>query len=369
MSNAATLTGPVPAPAAPTGRNNPLPEADRVGQVSEGLRRWRKFKSGFISALCLVCAVLVVTPLALVFGYLVIKGAGSINLDFFIKTPVSHGEVGGGVAQAIVGSMILVGVAALVGLPTGVLAAVYITEYAGQRFASLVRFSADLLNGVPSIVWGIVGYAIFVLKAHSKGDEHEVVLHGVLGHMAAFYHKISPFSQGSYSAIAGALVLAFIMIPLVMRTTEEVLLLVPNGYREAALALGIARWKIVTHIVVKTAAKGILTGALLAVARVSGETAPLLFTTLGNSGWSHSLKDPMAALPLQIYNYSISPYPDENRQAWAAALVLLTLVLVLNVGLRYATRERSGRSNRGNKAANAAATAAVTGGAVAAAQT
>ena len=267
--------------------------------------------------LCMVCAAIVVTPLALVFGYLAVKGAGSINWAFFTQLPVPHGEVGGGVAHAIVGSFLLVGMAALLGLPTGILGAVYLTEYAGQRFASSVRFAADLLNGVPSIVWGLVAYAILVLP------------------------KGSPFSVGHYSAVAGAMALAFIMIPLILRTTEEVLLLVPNGYREAALALGIAKWKICTRVVLKTASKGILTGALLAIARVSGETAPLLFTALGNSGWSHSLKDPMAALPLQIFTYAISPYPDENRQAWAAALVLLLLVLTLNVGLRFVTRDRA----------------------------
>ena len=362
MSATATLSVP---PAAPP--------ALRVGQVSENLRRWRKLKSAFVSGLCLTCAAIVVAPLALVFGYLVVKGAGSINLDFFTKLPVPHGETGGGVAHAIVGSFILIGLAALVGLPTGILGALYITEYAGQRFASVVRFSADLLNGVPSIVWGIVAYAIFVLPHHpSPSVEHPTVHSGHLWAVWNFLRDPS-FSLGHYSALAGALALAFIMIPLVLRTSEEVLLLVPGGYQEAALALGIARWKIATRIVLKTAAKGILTGALLAVARVSGETAPLLFTTLGNSGWSHSLKDPMAALPLQIYTYAISPYPDENRQAWAAALVLLLLVLVLNVGLRYVTRDRLPRgAGKGGKAAarnNAAAATAVTGGAVALPQT
>ncbi len=343
MSSATTvISSPSPAPTRQTG-----PSGLRIGQVSEGLRRWRKAKSAFVSGLCLICGIIVVTPLALVFAYLVIKGAGSINLDFFTKLPVPHGEVGGGVVHAILGSFILVVLAALVGLPTGIFGALYLTEYAGQRFASIVRFCADLLNGVPSIVWGIVAYAILVLPGGS------------------------PFSVGRYSAVAGVLALAFIMIPLVLRTTEEVLLLVPGGYREAALALGIAKWKISLNIVLKTASKGILTGALLAVARVSGETAPLLFTALGNSGFSHSLKDPMAALPLQIYTYAISPYADENRQAWAAALVLLLLVLTLNVGLRYLTRER-GIGKPGKKNAEpspaGAATTALTGGAAASSQ-
>ncbi len=319
----------------------------RAGQVSEGLRRWRKFKSGLVTGICLICAILVVTPLALVFSYLVYKGIGSINLDFFIHLPVGHNEPGGGVAQAILGSLILVSLAALIGLPTGILGALYLTEYAGPRFASIVRFAADLLNGVPSIVWGIVAYAIFVLP------------------------NGSPFSVGHYSALAGAMALAFIMIPLVLRTAEEVLLLVPNGYREAALALGIAKWRITTSIIFKTASKGILTGGLLAVARVSGETAPLIFTTFGNSGYSHSLKGPMAALPLQIYTYAISPYADENRQAWAAALVLLLLVLTLNVGLRYLTRDRGVGGKPGKPKpllANEAATTAITGGAASVAQ-
>ncbi len=339
------MTSAAPALSAPPPTNaDPRADGLRVGQVSERLRRWRKFKSAFVSGLCMACAAIVVTPLALVFTYLVIKGAGSINFAFFTQLPVPHGEVGGGVVHAIVGSFILVGMAAIIGLPTGVLGALYVTEYAGPKFAAGVRFSADLLNGVPSIVWGIVAYAILVLP------------------------KGSPFSVGHYSAIAGSMALAFIMIPLILRTTEEVLLLVPNGYREAALALGIARWKIATRIVLKTASKGILTGALLAVARVSGETAPLLFTALGNSGWSHSIKDPMAALPLQIFTYAISPYPDENRQAWAAALVLLLLVLTLNVGLRFLTRDRIVGSKPDRKspaaAAETAATTAVTGGAV-----
>ena len=364
MSSAA-LTQP------PSANLAPPTNALRVGQVSEGLRRWRKFKSAFVSGLCLVCALIVIAPLALVFGYLVVKGAGSINLDFFTKLPVPHGETGGGVAQAILGSLILIGTAALIGLPTGILGAVYLTEYAGRRFASLVRFSADLLNGVPSIVWGIVGYAIFVLPHRSVAFTGDDFIHtGWRGHWVRAVLDFT-FSIGHYSGIAGALVLAFIMIPLVLRTSEEVLLLVPNGYREAALALGIARWRIATRIVLKTATKGVLTGSLLAVARVSGETAPLLFTTLGNSGYSHSLKEPMAALPLQIYTYAISPYPDENRQAWAAALVLLLLVLVLNVGLRYVTRDRlPGNSSRGGKAlAPAAAATAATGGAVTLPQT
>ncbi len=312
----------------------------RLGQVSERLRRWRKAKSALIATLCLVCAVIVVTPLALVFGYLTFKGAGSLNWDFFTKLPAPVGEVGGGVVHAIVGTFILIGLASLLGVPVGVLGALYLTEYASPRFASWVRLSADILNGVPSIVWGIVAYAILVLPGGS------------------------PIAIGHFSALAGAAALAFIMIPLILRTGEEVLLLVPGGYREAALALGIAKWKTTVHIVLRTASTGVLTGILLAVARVSGETAPLLFTALGNSGWSQSLKDPMAALPLQIFTYAISPYEDWHRQAWAAALVLLLLVLGLNVSLRLLTRDRQG-SKPEAPAVDAAAASATTGGAAA----
>jgi phosphate transport system permease protein len=283
---------------------------------SAGAHRWRKFKSSLTSCICFVCNVAVITPLALVFAYLLIKGAGSINVAFFTKLPVPVGETGGGIANAIAGTMILVAIATVVGVPIGVLGAIYLAEFGHPRFASWVRFAADILNGVPSIVWGIVAYALLVLP------------HG------------SPFSIGHFSAYAGGVALGMIMIPLVLRTTEEVLLLVPNAYREAALALGIARWRITLQIVVKTAFKGILTGVLLAVARVAGETAPLLFTALGNQYWTKNLKDPISALPLQIFNYAISPYDDLHRQAWAAALVLLVLVLGLNLGLRFLTRDR-----------------------------
>lgn len=334
--------------AATTGRA-PAPGGVRVGQVSEGLRRWRKFKSGFVGVLCLVCAVLVVTPLALVFGYLVTRGAGALNWAFLTQLPGSPDEPGGGVVQAILGSFGIVGLAALVGIPTGVLGALYLTEYASPRVAATVRFAADLLNGVPSIVWGIVAYALFVLP-HARGG--------------------SIFSVGHFSALAGSAALAFIMIPLVLRTTEEVLLLVPNGYREAALALGIARWKINLHIVLKTAFKGIVTGALLAIARAAGETAPLIFTTLGNSNLNWDPTKETAALPLQIYQYSQMPSPEANAKAWAAALVLLLLVLGLNLTLRLLTRERANRSGKDkpDSPAVAATTTATTGGAAVVAQ-
>lgn len=211
-------------------------------------------------------------------------------------------------ANAIVGTIVLLVMAACIGVPVGVLGGIYLAEYGSSRVNHALRFAADVLNGVPSIVWGIVVYAMLVV----------------------------PF--GGFSAYAGGTALGLMMIPLVMRTTEEVLILVPQSYREAALALGIARWKIVTVIVVKTALKGIVTGVLIALARVAGETAPLLFTALGNSFWNHNLREPIAALPLQIFSYAISPYDDWHRQAWAGALVLMALILFANLLVRFLSR-------------------------------
>lgn len=297
--------------------------------------RARKIKSALASGLSLLCALIVLTPLGLVLGYLILKGASSLNLDFFIHLPAPVGEVGGGVANAIVGTFIVITIASVIGVPIGVFGAIYLTEYGGRRFNAVVRLGADILNGVPSIVWGIVAYALLV--------NHDIT---VFGHVI--------WKKG-FSTLAGGVALAFILIPMVLRTTEEVLLLVPNSYREAATALGINRWRICVQIVAKTARKGIVTGVMLAVARISGETAPLLFTALGNRFWSFQLHgpvtelprqvaegfhQPIAALPLQIFSYAISPYEDWHRQAWAAALVLILLVLTLNVGLRHLTRDR-----------------------------
>jgi len=271
---------------------------------------WRKAKNALVQALTLVCALLVIAPLAFVFYYLVKSGIGAVNWDFFTKLPKPVGEVGGGMANAIAGSIILLGIAAIIGMPVGVLGGVYLSEYASSRLTGPIRFGADVLNGVPSIIWGIVVYALMVLPMRT------------------------------YSAWAGGVVLGMMMIPLIMRTTEEVLLLVPDGYREAALALGIAQWRTIAQIVVRTALKGIVTGVLLAVARVAGETAPLIFTALGNRFWNNNLSDPIAALPLQIFSYAISPYDDWHRQAWAGALVLLLLITAINVTVRVLTRDR-----------------------------
>lgn len=272
---------------------------------------WRKAKSRVASALCSLCAIVVVAPLLLVLGHLLVAGIGAVNFDFFTQLPKPVGEPGGGMANAIVGTLALIGMAAVMGVPVGVLGGVYLSEYGTTRVNAAVRFGADILNGVPSIVWGIVVYALVVIPM--KG----------------------------FSAYAGGLVLGLMVIPLVLRTTEEVLVLVPNSYREAALALGIARWRIVWHIVLKTASKGIITGILLALGRVAGETAPLLFTAFGNRFWNHDLSQPIGALPLQIFAYAISPYEEWHRQAWAGALVLLLLVLTMNLGVRILTRVRT----------------------------
>ena len=269
---------------------------------------WRKIKSALACGIAFVSAVLVITPLGLVFFHLVINGASSVNWDFFTKLPAPVGAVGGGMVNAIVGSLELLALAGVIGIPIGVLGGVYLAEYGSARLNSILRFLADVLNGVPSITWGVVVYGLVVLRF--KG----------------------------FSAYAGGLALGLIMIPLILRTTEEVVLLVPNGYREAALALGVSRWKTIVHIVMKTASKGIITGILLALARVGGETAPLLFTAFGNRFWNHSLSQPIAALPLQIFTYAISPYDDWHRQAWAGALVLVTGVFCVNILVRILTR-------------------------------
>lgn len=260
------------------------------------------------------CALVVVVPLCLVFYHVLKSGLGSINWAFFTKLPKPVGENGGGMANAIVGTFELLGLAAAIGVPIGVLGGVYLSEYGLGRVNWLIRFGADVLNGVPSIIWGMVVYALVVVPMRR------------------------------FSALAGGIVLGMMMIPLIMRTTEEVLRLVPNGYREAALALGIPRWRAILTIIVRTALKGIVTGVLLALARVAGETAPLLFTAFGNRFWNNHLSDPIAALPLQIFNYAISPYEDWHRQAWAGALVLLMFVAIVNVGVRVLTRDRFSQS-------------------------
>ena len=273
--------------------------------------QWRKVKNALASTATFGSALLVIAPLALVFFHLLVNGASSVNWAFFTHLAKPVGEAGGGMVNAIVGSLELLALASIIGIPVGVLGGVYLAEYGTARVNWVLRFVADVLNGVPSITWGVVVYGLVVLRF--KG----------------------------FSTYAGSLALGLIMIPLILRTTEEVILLVPNGYREAALALGVARWKTIVHIVMKTASRGIITGILLALARIGGETAPLLFTAFGNRFWNHSLSEPIAALPLQIFTYAISPYDDWHRQAWAGALVLVTGIFCVNVLVRILTRGRT----------------------------
>lgn len=275
--------------------------------------RFRSFKNGLMNAVSFTCALLVISPLALILFYLLKRGVSALNWDFFTKLPAPVGQAGGGMGNAILGTLELMLLASVLGVPIGILGGIYLSEYGRDRINDWIRFWADVLNGVPSIVWGMVAYALVVV----------------------------PFK--GFSAYSGGLALGFIMIPLVLRTTEEVLVLVPRSYREAALALGLPQWKMIVRIILPTAMKGLITGVLLAMGRVAGETAPLIFTAFGNRFWSHHLTEPIAALPLQIFAYAISPYDDWHRQAWAGALVLIFLVFVLSAGVRlYSHRQKSG---------------------------
>jgi len=263
-----------------------------------------------MSWLAAMAAGLVVLPLLLIFGFLLWQGASSVNVDFFTHLPRPVGEVGGGMANAIVGTLILLALAAVLGLPFGILGGLYLAESRDRRLPWVARFLADVLNGVPSIVIGIFAYTIIVLPMRR------------------------------FSAIAGAFALAVIMLPIVVRTSEELVRLVPGSLREAALALGIQQWKVLLRVVLPTARAGIVTGIMVAIARVAGETAPLLFTAFGNRFWHHGLDEPIAALPLQIFAYAIAPYDDWHRQAWAGALVLIALVFVVSLAARVATSGR-----------------------------
>jgi phosphate transport system permease protein len=270
----------------------------------------RRLTNLVMNGLTSLAAILVICPLLLILGFLVYRGISAINLDFFIHLPKPVGEAGGGVANAIVGSLIMIGLAVLMGLPIGILGGVYLAESRDRRVPWLVRFLSDVLNGVPSIVFGIFAYTVIVLPMRR------------------------------FSALAGGFALGIIMLPIVVRTTEEMVRLVPNSLREAGLGLGLPRWKVTLRIVLPTARAGIITGVMVAIARIAGETAPLLFTALGNRFWQQGLDQPIAALPLQIYAYAIAPYDDWHRQAWAAALVLITMVFVASLAARLATRRR-----------------------------
>lgn len=275
-------------------------------------RAFRRFKSNFMVGLMIAAVILAVLPLLFILADLVIKGAGSLNFAFFTETPAPAGEIGGGVVHAIVGTLIIVGMAALIGLPIGIGAGIYCAEYPGSRITWTTRFVADVLNGTPSIVIGVFAWAWIVA------------------------------TQKHFSAMAGSAALAMIMIPMVLRTTEEMIRLVPNSLREAALALGYPRWRTSLGIVVRSTLPGIITGSLLAVARIAGETAPLLFTALGSQYLSTDPNQPMAALPLTVFTYATGPYDEWHQLAWASALVLIIVVLVLSVGARLALRRGAG---------------------------
>ncbi|MGZ8377596.1 MAG: phosphate ABC transporter permease PstA [Gemmatirosa sp.] len=274
--------------------------------------RGRRVRSSAMVALTYLAALLAVLPLVLILGYLLAKGAAALSPAFFTELPKPPGEAGGGMANAIVGTLVVVGIAAAIGLPVGIGAGMYLAERRDEKLATVVRFLSDVLNGLPSIVVGIFAWEFLVRP---------------IGH---------------FSALAGGVALAAIMIPIVTRTTEEMLRLVPNTLREAALALGYPQWRTSLVVVLRTALPGIVTGALVAVARVAGETAPLLFTAFGNQFWSLQLGQPIAALPLQVFTYAISPYDEWHAHAWAGALVLIGIVLVISVAARTATRSRFG---------------------------
>lgn len=272
----------------------------------------RRRVNALMFALTALCALLAVGTLLAILGYIAWHGASSLSWSFLVCLPKPLGETGGGIANSIVGSAKVVGLAALLGVPVGVLGGVYLAEYGGRgRYAFIVRYAADVLNGVPSIVIGLFVYALIV----------------------------KPMKQ--FSAFSGSVALALIMIPVVLRNTEEFLRLVPDTLREAALALGLPRWKVILRVVLPTAGGGILTGALLAVARVSGETAPLIFTAFGNRFWGDGMLNPIATLPHTIFTYAISPYEDWHKQAWAAALVLMLFVLAVNAAARIWLRPKA----------------------------
>jgi phosphate transport system permease protein len=271
---------------------------------------WRKGKSAGMTLLMALFTLAVLIPLVLIFIHIIKMGFSSINLDFFTQIPKPTGETGGGMANGLAGSAILIILASLLGIPVGIFGAIYLTEYSGGGFSHIIRFCADVLSGIPSIITGMVAYTLLVVPL--KG----------------------------FSALAGAFALSLIMIPIVLRTTEEQLKLVPGTLREASLALGIPLWRTTLKVTLRSALTGVITGILLSIARIAGETAPLLFTALGNQFWNRKLTEPIAALPLQIFSFAISPYEDWHRLAWAGALVLVSIMFGLSLAARYFGRSR-----------------------------
>jgi phosphate transport system permease protein len=268
----------------------------------------RRLTDQAMTGAAVLTVFIVLAPLVAIFGYLVYRGIGSLNWAFLTHTPTPVGETGGGMANAIVGSVMILAIASIIGVPFGVGAGIYLSEFGRNRLGGVIRFTADVLNGVPSIVIGIVGYAIVVLYQHH------------------------------FSALAGGVALSIMMVPTICRTTEEMLLLVPQALREAAYGLGVPRWRTTLSIVLRTATSGVITGIMLAFARIAGETAPLLFTTLGNQFWNLRYDQPTAALPLQIYVYANSAYEDWHRQAWAGSFVLIVLIVSSVAAVRYVVR-------------------------------
>jgi phosphate transport system permease protein len=265
----------------------------------------RQFTNGLALGLITVGALIVTVPLFLILGTVVYRGIGELNWTFLSHIPNGPGEPGGGMANAIVGSIMLLGLASLIGVPLGIGAGVFLAEYGRNKWGNIVRFTADVLNGVPSIVIGLTAYALVVIV------------------------------QKHFSLLAGSVALGIMMIPTICRTTEEVLLLVPQSIREAALGLGIPKWRTILSVVLRTASAGILTSVMLAFARIAGETAPLIFTTLGNQFWNININQPTAALPLQIYAYAVMPYDQAHAQAWTGALVLISIIMITVILFRF----------------------------------
>lgn len=293
-------------------RSSEAKTSARLAESFERTKRFRLWTDKLFVYLLFFCAMAVLAPLFSILWDLISKGFTAINLDFFSHLPKPVGEDGGGMANAIVGTLILLGLALCVGLPVGVGTGIYLSEYAGTRFSFAIRFMVDVMNGIPSIVYGIFAYTMFVLPLKS------------------------------FSAISGGMALGIMMIPIITRTTEEFLKMVPQSLREAALALGAPKWRMIVDVVLSTAKGGIITGVMVALARVAGETAPLLFTAFGNRFWHGSLMEPIAALPIQIFAYAISPFDDWHRQAWAGALILIAIIFIINIFANYFVSRQSG---------------------------
>lgn len=285
---------------------------EMIQKTFDRTRLQREIWNNVMVYVLLLCAIAVLLILFNILWHLIIQGITSLNLDFFTRLPKAVGENGGGMANAIVGTFILLILAVCVGVPLGLGAGIYLSEYAHQNFAHTVRFMTDVMNGIPSIVFGIFSYVVCVMP------------------------------MKTFSALSGGFALGLMMIPMITRTSEQFIKMIPNQLREAGLALGVPKWKVILDIVVPSAIAGIMTGIMVALARVAGETAPLLFTAFGNRYYSHSLTEPIAALPLQVFDYAISPFDDWHRQAWAGAIVLIFMVFLINLWAQFfvASRKR-----------------------------